>query len=575
MAIIQSLAIKNFQSIRERVLIEFKPLTLLYGPNSAGKSAILDALTMLGAVTHGTSVDHLRTMINRWTRREDGDAVHLLRAIELELTILNCRIWDETDYRDAIPPDVMSAAVRIFPSGGSVTFRIIFEDVTPDELFRHSGVETLELWYERRRVFRYDWEEAGLQMEPATWGEVICKDTKVNGTPYGLPANSTAFMSTCPLSRCTPSPGYGDDDGDRINAAGACALVNHFLEVIARAICIPAVVEADRSVIPNADLQVLGTAGYWKPGYTRTGQPRSRPGFEVGFAQSPIHKQELPRTLMTELALSQLEDHLAGQLKRYRTSLSAEMHAQEPESHHIWLGRELDQAIERMGEQHGESAIDFVNRCLSMHLFLDQAYQLKFDICEISPPATSASAEGEVTFWNGTGNIASLRNPEEQESIGWATSALLLGQLLDGKGRRMTFEDVGTGLSCVVPVLAALRTPFSFVQQPELHLHPALQSALGDVFVEVAHEGRVSLVETHSEYILLRILKRMRQTESGKQPESSPLRITPNQVNVLYFDPQPDGSTTVKRIRLTNDGDFADRWPRGFFEERGRDLFDE
>lgn len=54
MAIIQSLAIKNFQSIRERVLIEFKPLTLLYGPNSAGKRAILDALTPITAVSAKT-----------------------------------------------------------------------------------------------------------------------------------------------------------------------------------------------------------------------------------------------------------------------------------------------------------------------------------------------------------------------------------------------------------------------------------------------------------------------------------------------------------------------------------------
>ena len=114
------------------------------------------------------------------------------------------------------------------------------------------------------------------------------------------------------------------------------------------------------------------------------------------------------------------------------------------------------------------------------------------------------------------------------------------------------------------------------MQQPELHLHPALQSALGDICIEAVNAGpALHILETHSEYILLRCLKRIRQTTYGRQPGESPLRLKPEQIVVLYFDPQPDGSTRVKRIRVTEDGDFMDRWPRGFFEERGKDLFDE
>ena len=42
--IITALTISNFKGIREPVRVEFKPITLLFGPNSAGKSTIIQAL---------------------------------------------------------------------------------------------------------------------------------------------------------------------------------------------------------------------------------------------------------------------------------------------------------------------------------------------------------------------------------------------------------------------------------------------------------------------------------------------------------------------------------------------------
>ncbi|MGV2336848.1 MAG UNVERIFIED_CONTAM: AAA family ATPase [Planctomycetaceae bacterium] len=41
---ITSITIENFKGIRDRVKLEFPPITLLFGANSAGKSTILHAL---------------------------------------------------------------------------------------------------------------------------------------------------------------------------------------------------------------------------------------------------------------------------------------------------------------------------------------------------------------------------------------------------------------------------------------------------------------------------------------------------------------------------------------------------
>ena len=86
--------------------------------------------------------------------------------------------------------------------------------------------------------------------------------------------------------------------------------------------------------------------------------------------------------------------------------------------------------------------------------------------------------------------------------------------------------------------------------------------------------GHAALIESHSENLILRILRRIRETTEGRVKEKS-LRITPDEVAVLYFDPQSDGTTKVKQLRISRDGDFIDRWPAGFFEERSRELFGE
>lgn len=143
-------------------------------------------------------------------------------------------------------------------------------------------------------------------------------------------------------------------------------------------------------------------------------------------------------------------------------------------------------------------------------------------------------------------------------------------------GTRFGFDEVGSGLGYVFPVLCVLaqnERQLVILQQPELHLHPALQASLGDVLIE-SSTSKTLMVESHSEHLLLRILKRIRQThlQTSIAPE---LKINADDVSVLYFDPSPDGTTTVKRLRISEDGEFMDRWPRGFFGERDQELLDE
>jgi len=135
----------------------------------------------------------------------------------------------------------------------------------------------------------------------------------------------------------------------------------------------------------------------------------------------------------------------------------------------------------------------------------------------------------------------------------------------------LSANQLGTGISQVIPiVVAANYDPVGLitVEQPELHIHPRFQVELADLFL-TARARHSFLIETHSEHIVLRLMRRIR--------ESSRLGVENNAVNlddisIVYLSPTPDGTIAEQQV-VTADGDFEQDWPHGFFDERDEELF--
>jgi len=105
------------------------------------------------------------------------------------------------------------------------------------------------------------------------------------------------------------------------------------------------------------------------------------------------------------------------------------------------------------------------------------------------------------------------------------------------------------------------------VEQPELHLHPAIQCSLADIFIKEVHENedRVFLLETHSEHFLLRLMKRVRQTTTGDLPKESQ-SLAADQISILYVESCEDRSV-FREMPINSQGELIKAWPGGFFEE--------
>lgn len=567
---ITKITIENFKGIGERVEVDLKPITILFGANSAGKSTLLQAMLYLRELLERRNVDADRLLssgasidlggFRQFVHRHDLD-----REVKIGVTV-----EVSGDGLPVLPVVEMrqfeTEAMRDFAENGITGIKTV-------------GVEVTVGWN-------------GTDHRP----EIRTYSVSLDGEPFAkLKAESAqqSYLVECELSNSTIQRELQievdpEDSSQESFYLEAYLERENLLELAER--------------LPRWD--PVEEAGHFPESYRIPIESRSViPDWNTLILPNPFASSsstadddsddgdEFQTYAFSQLVLSQL---LVGAGKvvleelqkiRYvgpiRTIPDRGFAGIRSPSGDRWAGgmAAWDLLHQSAGSSDENGLVKTVSDWLSAPERLNMGYSL-------SPAHLYKIERGgfAMTALRLLANGAEDEDVEERvrqilKDISECPESIRL-QLRDLEKQTLVApNDIGVGVSQVVPVIvAALHAEASLVsiEQPELHLHPAVQARLGDLFIEgVLKEGSGNrfILESHSEHVMLRLLRRIR--ECDEQDDEYPVhlpKIGPEDVSVYYIQSR-ETQTSVVKLRVSKDGDFLDRWPNGFFDERAEELF--
>ena len=179
-----------------------------------------------------------------------------------------------------------------------------------------------------------------------------------------------------------------------------------------------------------------------------------------------------------------------------------------------------------------------------------------FSESEFDPQPKNCSLENAVVDWLQYLGVAEDVDSRDRGKLGHELTVQISGET-----RSHDLTHVGVGVSQVLPILVAslLSEPDTtlILEQPELHLHPRVQTRLGDFLLSLTQLGKQCILETHSEYLINRI--RFRIAAASDQ------NLWKEAVKV-YFVERPTADSKFREVEINEYGAILE-WPEGFFDQ--------
>jgi predicted ATPase len=575
-----AIELENFKGVGKRVRLDVKPITLLFGANSAGKSTILQALQYVREVLERRNANPDRTLYG-------GDFVdlggfrNLVHRRDLSRRI---GIKLELALNSATLPDLMPEPFEDWQadlSGNPDSVWQFYERLQETRNLASSISVRLEIGWSRLRqaavILRY---ESGIN------GEWLAK---ISGTEDGRDVSirlnklNPIFLRLYTQEQKETINALAEDLDDWVAPGdiNASAAGNQVPQTE------PAPVEEQLplgtySVLPEILLTVR-EAGVGKPGaglrswltgfdsaLPHLGELLSVPAGGSGGSANIYIAREFTAFLSSLVVGPGLLIRDCLRKLRYvgpirnvpRRDIEAALTPDEAR----WADGLAAWECLLTGE---DSLVQATSEWMSAPDKLNTGYEIKrLTIREVT--------DGLLNWVTQAEDLSSMRSrPDVLAELEQAPSKNRVELIEASTGLRAQPRDVGIGISQVLPVVVAALEPSAglvAIEQPELHIHPAVQVRLGDLFARASTDnGSVFLIETHSEHLILRLLRRIRETTDGELPPGLP-SLSPDQVGVIYVE---RGESDVKLTALPIDatGEFTSRWPAGFFEERAGELF--
>jgi hypothetical protein len=130
--------------------------------------------------------------------------------------------------------------------------------------------------------------------------------------------------------------------------------------------------------------------------------------------------------------------------------------------------------------------------------------------------------------------------------------------------------DVGFGVSQILPALVLLyyapEGATVILEQPEIHLHPAVQAGLADLIITTVQSRNIQVIlESHSEHLLQRLLRRIAERNDSPYPAVAPSDVK------LFFCKSEEGGSRLSELKVNLFGSI-ENWPSDFFGDQFGEL---
>ena len=570
--------LKNFQTIKEPTFISLDKLCLLYGPNSAGKSSILDAINLLRNIAFNSGDASVGWQLNKNSPDRSGEWACV--GIEFECQPFDSnnkemdQWWEMPNARDDYPHQelflrIKGKKVQIEFADHGNSIRIAVEGRPLFEINNH--YTSFDYFYQREDIVGDLYGDKS---------DEIFDERTIGGQAVIYKSNELNHIYDYDISDFTD------------NWAGKKAYFSHkksyFYNLFAQdsdeVLRLNGIsFSADRDMQTNLVDTYWSVAGYvfeeykdladhWtreqdksryldfikehfsKGGNEKSTQQRHSIFFGLQAISRDLHK--IVQGFFYQIQMSMEYSHVRGD----RQVLNSENCFSYPERANLKLANSIC--------SYGDPMAQYARYLTNPDAYKSTNPRMNLDFVNVSLDKYIPSLKG----YEIKANTYSLSNPSE---VSWRDGNLVYLNVVNKTGKVLGFQDVGSGISYIFPIMASLwASKLSFIEQPELHLHPSAQCELGDVFITAYNKQSLALVESHSEHMLLRLLRRIRETTNGYlMPEE--FKFSNEDLRIYYFKPEPEGHTTVKEIRVDKYGELLTPWPGGFFSERDRELFDE
>lgn len=615
------LEIENFKGIGERQVIEISPITLLFGPNSAGKSSILQAVEYLHQILQGNllDIDEISAMKVGEGWGDFKSLVHchdLRRVIKIKANVkLNENFYDEyfpinlVAQKDSLPlqlskslGDAKFSGLPInYIVGGKQSSKVTDVSVLVEVAWQDKPIlpipypflRSLEIEINNQQILTIKPQQNSILTNKEAVVQVNHAHYLLNSIDSGSDSELESQSNIYHIEEKKRKWHIDDnreieakDDKDAEHDSENQNLISPFSREILEVIheVNPESGRADSKFgdkLPIFEFDLSSLVNY--SFYSDTSDINQTSEIDdISFPLRLVAKKSSiggGRLLRLQSIFAEL---ISGPVRSVFDATET--------SHASWLFPSSKigplRSIPPRGKSgtvldttHDLGLIQSVNHWLKDRLELDytiERFRLKLE----SEAATSNENNEEEPA-----EIESDKNIDLSESLSnLHLQDRMIVKLYDRRRKiYLDFKDVGVGMSQLVPVLVAALFEANYglvrIEQPELHLHPAIQVELGDLFIESAQEQdsmeRVFLIETHSEHLLLRLLRRIQQTTDDELPPDA-IGLQSEDLSIIYVEPfrtKKSIKTRIKRLRVDNTGEFVDRWPNGFFDERYGELF--